>query len=90
MADNAGAAFRTTNSGLFVPAELSRERQVWTKDEARLLERATKLLEGKGIRLFLGCMHDRCREAPIERMRAADGGLVLRCAHADRVLSRSL
>lgn len=81
---------RTSAAGLIVPADAVLEREVWTRDEARLLERATKLLEARGVALYLRCTHDDCADAPIARERAADGGLHLRCAHKDRVLSKSL
>ena len=81
---------RQSASGLWVPEELSREREVWTRDEARLLERATKLLESRGVALYLRCTHPDCATVPIERLRAADGGLLLRCGHRDRHLSKSL
>jgi hypothetical protein len=82
-------AFTQRESGLFVPPELQRDRQVWTKDEGRLLERATKMLEAKGVRLYLGCDHAACTRAPIERIRDQAGGLILRCAHLDRQLQRA-
>ena len=75
-------------SGLFVPEELKREREVWTYDEWRILERATKLLDSRGMRLYFGCADARCLETPIERMRNLDGGITLRCAHKDRVVVR--
>ena len=84
-------AFRETPSGLIVPSELSREREVWTWDEWRTLEKATKLLESRGLRLFLRCDHSRkCMAHPIERLRNPDGGLTLRCAHKDRVFRKDL
>lgn len=88
--DRVPAGFkRQTGSALIVPEEHARQREVWTKDEARLLERATKLLESRGIALHLRCPHDGCT-APLERLRAPDGGLILRCDHKERHLSRSI
>lgn len=84
------AGFRESESGLILPEAHARQRQVWTRDEAKLLERTTKLLESRGIALYLGCPHHRCTGKPLERIRAADGGLILRCEHMDRHLSRSL
>lgn len=84
-------AFRQTESGLIVPAELSRDREVWTWDEWKVLERATKLLESRGLRLFLRCDHSReCMAHPIERIRNADGGLTMRCHHLDRVFRKDI
>lgn len=72
-------------SGLYVPEELSRPREVWTHDEQRLLNRVSKLLASRGIRMLLACVHPDCRQAgPIEKVTRLDGGLTLRCAHLDR------
>lgn len=83
------SAFRAHASGLLVPEEHSREREVWTKDEARLLERAMKLLQSRHLDLFMGCDEPTCKKQPMERIRSLDGGLILRCAHRDRVLTRA-
>lgn len=80
----APTGFRAHASGLMVPDELSREREVWSKDEWNVLERATKLLASRGMTVFFGCSDPRCRQAPIERLRRTDGGITLRCAHKDR------
>lgn len=82
-------ALRQTASGLFVPEEHSRERQVWTRDECRLVERATKFLDSKGVRTFFGCTNPECKAAPMTRERMADGGIRLRCAHMDREMPRT-
>jgi hypothetical protein len=81
------AGFRELG-GILVPVAHERERQVWTKDEWRLLDRATKLLNSRGIALQFQCMHPGCDAEPIERLRHPDGGIVLRCAHADRTFVR--
>lgn len=75
-------------SGLLVPGELQREREVWTREDWTILERATKLLSSRGLELYLGCPQDTCREKPLERMRNLDGGITLRCEHKDRVVVR--
>lgn len=82
------AGFRTVG-GLLVPVEMPRDRQVWTKDEWRLLDRATKLLNARGIALQFQCMTPGCDAEPIERLRQPDGTIVLRCAHADRAFMRA-
>jgi hypothetical protein len=79
---------RSVDTGLLLPVELSRVREVWTRDERRLLERAVAMLTRKGMRQYLKCDHAACAAAPIERVPAADGGFVLRCAHADRVFTQ--
>jgi hypothetical protein len=77
---------RSVDSGLLLPPELSRERQVWTKDEWRLLERLTKLLKARGVNIQLQCDHETCKGQPIEGSRLSDGSFQLRCEHADRVM----
>ena len=84
-------SFREHASGLIVPDELSREREVWTKDEWKMFDRAMKFLDSKRITVFLACKETRaCKEAPIERWRQPDGGISLRCAHKDRVVVRAI
>lgn len=80
------AGYRQTASGLIVPAESTRERQVWTKDEWKLLDRATRMLGGHGLSLLLECQHADCKGQRIERMRRPDGTPMLQCPHADRVV----
>lgn len=82
--------FRENAAGLVVPEALSREREVWTKDEWRLLERAVKLLGARQMRVYFGCPDDRCRSGPIQRFRLPDGSIALRCAHRDRVLTKAV
>lgn len=85
----AEAAFREHASGLVVPADLSRDRQVWTKAEATLLDRTVKLLGSRGLIIMFRCTHERCQKAPIERQRGAGGEMILRCEHMDRVFTRA-
>lgn len=74
---------------LFVPEHVERERQVFTKDEWRLLDRATKLMNARGVGIQFKCLDPRCASEPIERLRQPDGTIVLRCAHADRTFLRA-
>lgn len=84
-------AFRTHASGLIVPAEMSREREVWTWAEWRALEKATALLQGRGLQIFLRCGETaECSARPLERVRHKDGSILLRCAHKDRIFRRDL
>jgi hypothetical protein len=76
--------FREHASGLLVPEEQSRAREVWGRDEWKLLERVTKLLATRGLELFIGCTEPGCGKAPLERVRRPDGGITLRCEHKDR------
>jgi hypothetical protein len=74
---------------LLVPIDQPRDRQVWTKDEWRLLDRATRLLNSRRVGLQLKCLDPRCDREPIERLRQPDGGILLRCAHVDRTFMRA-
>jgi hypothetical protein len=82
--------FREHASGLLVPEEQARAREVWGHDEWKLLERVTKLLTARGVELFMGCTEPGCKKAPLERVRRPDGGLTLRCAHKDRLFVKYL
>lgn len=82
--------FRRAEGGLIVPEEVSREREVWCRSEWKVLERATKLLQSRGVRLLLGCINVECRKKPLERIRSLDGGITLRCEHKDRVFVANL
>lgn len=78
----------SVTSGLLLPEPLSRDRQVWTRDEWKLLNRAQQLIARKGMRLILKCETPACADAPITKVREGDGFL-LRCAHADRVFTKA-
>lgn len=75
---------RTSESGLIVPAEVSREREVWSRNEWKILERATKLLQARDIQIFFRCNRKACQSAPIQRVRRPDGGISLECDHKTR------
>ena len=77
-------------SGLLVPEDTPREREVWTKDEWKTLNRAIKLLALRGIRFQFACEDERCRREKLELLSQPDGSFLLRCAHKDRILSRAL
>ena len=79
---------RAVTSGLIVPTPVSREGQVWTRAEWKLLNRCTALLKAKGMRQFMKCEHPSCATAPLEQIREGDG-FILRCAHADRVFMKA-
>lgn len=76
--------YRRHASGLLVPADISREREVWTRAEWKAIEKATKLLESRGVHVYLGCPENTCKANPLERIRRTDGGITLRCNHKDR------
>lgn len=79
--------FKPHASGLLVPEPISREREVWTRDEYKTINRALKLLASRKVEVFLGC--PQCKAAPIEKIKRNDGGLTLRCAHKDREFQAS-
>lgn len=83
-------SFHEHASGLLVPDEVARVREAWTRDEWKVLERATKLLKARRIQIFLRCDEPACQKAPMTRVRSADGGITLRCEHKDRVFVGSL
>lgn len=82
------SAFREHASGLMVPAEISRERSVITYADWRTIDKATKILGQMGVSVYFGCVDTDCQQAPIERVRSADGGITLRCQKHDRVVVR--
>ena len=73
--------FRPTESGLIVPEAFSRQREVWTDDEVKLMLRATKLLNRTGWSLTFGCPHPRCQENQLVRREEIPGGFQLVCEH---------
>ena len=76
--------FRETNSGIIVPEEFSREKQTLTEEDAKILEKATRIANTVlGWTLTFGCPHARCRAQPIvEGIQTGDGQL-LRCGHKE-------
>ena len=90
MSTPSPAGFAPHPSGLLVPEELKRAREVWGWDEWKVVERATKFLTGRKVALFFGCHRPACQRTPIERIPNLDGGFTLRCQHLDRVVVRRL
>lgn len=85
MSDTAG--FRRIGS-LLVPASLEREREVWTRDDWKAVDRAAKVLKARGVKVVLTC--EQCQVNGTLTM-AADptGDLTLSCAHKTRILTRA-
>ncbi len=78
-------------SGLLVPAsavpapELTRE--VWLREEAKLLRRLSKLLDAHGVKAVLCCAKPSCAGAPIiQREVRSDGVERLLCGCTAREL----
>lgn len=79
--------FRPHASGLIVPDAVSRQREVWTRVELKLIDRAIALLKSRHVLLQLACPAPGCKGDGIERVRLDDGSIVLRCNHKDRVFT---
>lgn len=77
---------RSSASDLLVPEAHSRQREVWTKDERKLFERAMALLDRRNIRVQFACAD--CRE-PITKHLKVSGDGVLRCSHKERLLTQA-
>lgn len=75
-------------STLVVPEVLSRQRDVWPKDEGRLLDRVIALLESHSVKLLLKCGKADCTGQTLERIKTADG-YTLQCGCTDRVFTRA-
>lgn len=86
----AAAGFRTApSSGLLVPEDVSRAREVWTNDEWRAVKRALAILGSHHVAVFFRCPLPTCREQSLETINV-NGEMVLRCNHKDRVIRREL
>lgn len=86
----AAPAYRPHASGLLVPEDLSRARQTWTKDEWRLIDRATKLLTSRQVAFQFRCGDPACQDPKIEMLPdRASQTVTLRCGHADRVFQKA-
>jgi hypothetical protein len=88
MSEAAGWGARP--SGLYVPPELQRDREVWPWADVRDLNKVIKALGARGITLLLRCEHAGCAGTPMERIVNPDGGFTLRCAHLDRVFTKAI
>lgn len=80
-----GGGYARHASGLIVPEELKRERTVRTREEFRIIDKATALLQSLGIETFFRCAQPECQNTPMERIRSLDGGITYRCNHRDLV-----
>lgn len=90
-AKTVGGSFKVRpDSGLLVPEEQVRNRQVWTRDEWKQMNRASGILNGHGVAVLMRCSRPDCPDSMLRPERLADGSSVLRCGCTDRVLSRSL
>ena len=82
--------FRQTNSGLIVPEDVSREREVWTDQERMIFQKAVDLATRKGLLMVFTCPHARCAQHAQVRLLATPGGQELVCEHKRRLLEAPL
>lgn len=80
-------AFRQHDSGLYVPEAISRRRQVLTRDEWKLYERAIRLYERHTIAVKMHCAARGCDDPAIVIVPGTDP--ILRCGCTDRVFTRA-
>ena len=67
-------------SGLLVPEAVARTREVWLREEGKLLRRLHKLLTSHGVKAVLLCAEPACREHPaIVSEVGEDGTTVMVC-----------
>ncbi len=82
-------AFRTHASGLIVPEEVSRKREVWTPEETRLLDRTVQMLKRKKMQWAVGCETCQGDAKLMTYTRSIDGNRVARCGCTDRILTKA-
>lgn len=66
-----------------------RVREVWTGDEWAAIRRGLDTLRRRGIEVYLRCDAPTCQRFVMTHHRTPEG-LVLRCPHKDRLLSRHI
>lgn len=68
----------------------ARVREVWVRDEWKLLNRTSKALEAHGVKIRMVCTIEQCPDKPIKIATdaSAPSGAVLRCGCTDRVFAR--
>ena len=89
MASDMTGYRRLGTSGLLVPMSVERHREVWLLSEWKLLDRAARLCNERGIGLGLKCQIDGCRGF-IQRIDSDVSGPILRCDCTDRNFVRAL
>lgn len=82
--------FEQTAGGLIIPrraaADTPLETEQWTKQEAKILARAQKVLERRDLLFILGCRDNRCADEPMIHYFDLPGGYALVCRHRERVI----
>jgi len=80
--------YRQHDSGLYVPEAIARRRQVWTRTEWKLYERALSLFAVQGLAVKMQCNEPRCDDRAIVKLLDGDNP-VLRCGCSDRVFTNA-
>ena len=75
-------------SGLVVPIEHRRARQVLTRDELKLIDRTAKVLAQVSVAHQMKCGKTDCPDPVLRRLPSLDGSTVLQCGCTDRVFTR--
>ena len=89
LSPTAPAGFRPSGHGsLLVPLTTERQREVWTRDERKTLDRMARLVQSRGLAWMLKCIHPGCGGVMVRQDVA--GVDTLRCDCSDRELSRNL
>lgn len=89
--DDTPAGFTEAPSGLVVPDDYARVREVWTRDEWRLMDRALKLLRSRNLAAVLKCNTPECQGHEIAVLvDESTGDFTWRCKHKDRVFHRQI
>lgn len=92
LTDRLPRGFRQSSSatGLLIPEDTPRAREVWTKDEVRLHDRFMALLADprRQLKLMLQCGNPECASPQLERIKVP-GGYLLRCGCKDRHFQRA-
>ena len=81
-----GARLSATESAMLIS---TREREVWTTDEKKRLNRCAKDFNAHGDKLLLVCGNPLCVDPrmTLQQDHSAPGGMVLRCYCRDRVFT---
>lgn len=69
----------------------TRRRETWPRDDYRRVDRASKLLKSRNVKMSISCANPVCPEPSIALVKSTDathGGFVLRCGCTERVLTR--
>lgn len=82
------ADYTRTDTGLLVPVAAKRQREVWTKDEWKLLNRLGKLLKSRQMSFSIHCTTDDCKDKPMAFTPRPDGTSALACQCKERIFGR--